>query len=197
MSVEIAGRAPTCQPILLQTNVKLRHLYTVWGVPLTLQFWDPGPAQATTKGLSQIVTTEMLQEGELSLSLQIQDKKIAKPYQVQAEMGLTEWGEIAVFKGFDPNELIFGTEIGLLTKEPYLLLVGFVNRSPHSDVDPQPLIEAGYYGTHHKFIVGASHAGYKNEAVLGYATISMRPGGHKSIGKAALRIHRRLDLSVT
>ena len=57
----------------------------------------------------------------------------------------------------------------MLTKEPFLLSVGFVNWSPHLDVDPQPYIEAGYYTEHHKFIAGAIHAGYKNEAILGYA----------------------------
>jgi hypothetical protein len=44
-----------------------------------------------------------------------------------------------------------------------------LNWSPHLDVDPQPYIEAGYYTEHQKFIVGAIHAGYKNEAILGYA----------------------------
>jgi len=124
---------------------------------------------ATTKGLSQIVTPDLQGEGDLSLSLQIQDKRIANPYQLQAEMGLTKWAEVAVFRGFQPDEWIFGTEIGLLTKEPFLLSVGFVNWSPHLDVDPQPYIEAGYYTEHHKVIVGAIHAGYKNEAILGYA----------------------------
>ena len=124
---------------------------------------------ATTKGLSQIVTPDLQAEGDLSLSLQIQDKRIANPYQLQAELGLTKWAEVAVFRGFQPDEWILGTEIGLLTKEPYLLSVGFVNWSPHLDVDPQPYIEAGYYTEHHKFIVGAIHAGYKNEAILGYA----------------------------
>gem|GEM_PF-351660 len=124
---------------------------------------------ATTKGLSQIVTPDLQPEGDLSLSLQIQDKRIANPYELQAEMGLTKWAEIAVFRGFQPDDWIFGTEIGLLTKEPFLLSVGFVNWSPHLDVDPQPYIEAGYYTEHHKVIVGAIHAGYKNEAILGYA----------------------------
>ena len=45
---------------------------------------------ATTKGLSQIVTPELEEEGDLSLSLQIQDKRIANPYELQAEMGLTK-----------------------------------------------------------------------------------------------------------
>jgi len=124
---------------------------------------------ATTKGLSQIVTPDLQPKGDLSLSLQIQDERIANPYQLQAELGLTKWAEVAVFRGFQPDEWIFGTEIGLLTKEPFLLSVGFVNWSPHLDVDPQPYIEAGYYTEHHKVIVGAIHAGYKNEAILGYA----------------------------
>ena len=126
-------------------------------------------AFATTKGLSQIVTPDLQAEGDLSLSLQIQDKRIANPYELQAEMGLTKWAEVAVFRGFDPDDWIFGTEIGLLRTEPYLLSVGFVNWSPHLDVDPQPYIEAGYYTEHNKFIIGAIHAGYKNEAILGYA----------------------------
>jgi len=124
---------------------------------------------ATTKGLSQIVTPDLQGEGDLSLSLQIQDKRIANPYELQAELGLTKWAEVAVFQGFDPNEEIFATEFGILTKEPYLLSIGFTNWSPRQDVDPQPYIEAGYYTEHNKFIVGAIHAGYKNEAILGYA----------------------------
>jgi len=124
---------------------------------------------ATTKGLSQIVTPDLQGPGDLSLSFQVEDQKIGNPYQLQAEMGLTKWAEFAVFRGFKPDDWIFGTEFGLLTKEPYLLSVGFVNWSPHLDVDPQPYIDAGYYTEHHKFIAGAIHAGYKNEAILGYA----------------------------
>jgi len=131
--------------------------------------WTAPSSFATTKGLSQIVTPDLQAEGDLSLSLQIQDKRIANPYELQAELGLTKWAEVAVFRGFQPDDWIFGTEIGLLTKEPFLLSVGFVNWSPHLDVDPQPFIEAGYYTEHHKVIVGAIHAGYKNEAILGYA----------------------------
>src|SRR5205823_11706116 len=98
-----------------------------------------GPSSfATTKGLSQIVTPDLQPKGDLSLSLQIQDERIAKPYELQAELGLTRWVEVAVFRGFNPDEWIFGTEIGLLTKEPFLLSIGFVNWSPHLDVDPQP-----------------------------------------------------------
>src|SRR6478672_7499153 len=106
-------------------------------------FCASSPSFATTKGLSQIVTPDLQDEGDLSLSLQIQDKRIANPYELQAEMGVTKWGEVAAFRGFDPDDWIFATEFGLLQKEPYLLAVGFVNWSPHLDVDPQPYIEAG------------------------------------------------------
>ena len=124
---------------------------------------------ATTKGLSQIVTPDLQDERDLSASFQIQDKRIANPYELQAELGLTKWAEVAVFRGFQPDDWIFGTELGILTKEPFLLSTGFVNWSPHLNVDPQPYVEAGYYTEHHKGIIGAIHAGYKNELILGYA----------------------------
>src|SRR5205823_1025208 len=114
----------------------------------------PG-ALATTKGLSQIVTPDLQDEGDLSTSFQIQDKRIANPYELQAELGLTKWAEIAVFRGFQPDDWILGTELGLLTKEPYLLSAGFVNWSPHLIVDPQPYIEPGYYPDTHNVILGA------------------------------------------
>ena len=126
-------------------------------------------ARATTKGLSQIVTPDLQAPGDLSISAQWQSMRIANPYEVQAELGLTSFAEVAVFKGFKPNERIVGTEIGLLTKEPYLLSVGFVNWSPHSHVDPQPFLEGGYYTEHDKMIVGLIHADYKTQAILGYA----------------------------
>jgi len=139
-------------------------------VCLALAFWFIlQGADATTKGLSQIVTPDLQQMGDLSLSLQIQSIHIANPYELQAELGLTDFAEVAVFKGFKPNELIFATEVGLLRQEPYLLSVGFINWSPHSHVDPQPFIEGGYYTERDKMIFGAVYAGYKTEAILGYA----------------------------
>jgi hypothetical protein len=143
--------------------------FTVLIVAIGVFLLSGSSAFATTKGLSQIVTPDLQGEGDLSLSLQIQDKRIANPYQLQAELGVTKWAEVAVFRGFQPDEWIFGTEIGLLRKEPYLLSIGFVNWSPHLDVDPQPYIEAGYWGEHHKIAAGFIHADYKNEAILGYA----------------------------
>src|SRR5438046_3222258 len=124
---------------------------------------------ATTKGLSQIVTPDLQGPGDLSLSFQAQSEQIANPYELQAEMGLTRWAEFAVFRGFKPDDWIFGTEFGLLTKEPYLLSIGFVNWSPHMNVDPQPYIEAGYYTDHHKFIPGVTHVDFRKDEILGYA----------------------------
>jgi hypothetical protein len=149
-------------------NKKLTNFLTVIAMMIVVLASAPS-SFATTKGLSQIVTPDLQGEGDLSLSLQIQDKRIANPYELQAELGLTKWAEVAVFRGFQPDDWIFGTEIGLLTKEPFLLSAGFVNWSPHLNVDPQPFIEAGYYTEHHKIIVGVIHADYKNEAILGYA----------------------------
>jgi len=140
-----------------------------WAALLAMLMLWCSRAYPTTKGLSQIVTPDLQAPGDLSLSFQAQSERIANPYELQAEMGLTKWAEVAVFQGLKPSETIFGTELGLLTKEPYLLSIGFVNWSPHSHVDPQPFLEAGYYTEHNKFIVGAIHAGYKNEALLGYA----------------------------
>src|SRR5438105_13935877 len=93
---------------------------------------------ATTKGLSQIVTPDLQPEGNLSLSLQIQDKRIANPYELQAELVLTKWAEVAVFRGFIPDDWIFATQIRLLTKESYLLYVGFLNWSPTLNTEFQP-----------------------------------------------------------
>jgi hypothetical protein len=145
------------------------RIIALGGLAVVLFATFPLAARATTKGLSQIVTPDLQSPGDFSLSFQAQSERIANPFQLQGEIGLTNWAEVAVFKGFKPNELIFGTEFGLIQKEPYLLSVGFVNWSPHSHVDPQPYIEAGYYTEHHKFIAGAIHVGYRNEAILGYA----------------------------
>ncbi|MEY2490492.1 MAG: hypothetical protein QOC70_2434 [Verrucomicrobiota bacterium] len=139
------------------------------GVALVFFVASPLTARATTKGLSQIITPDLQPPGDFSLSFQAQSKRIANPFELQGEIGLTKWAEVAVFKGFQPNELIFATEFALIQKEPYLLSTGFVNWSPHSHFDPQPYLEAGYCTEHNKFFGGAIHVGYRNEAILGYA----------------------------
>src|SRR4051812_41349961 len=95
-------------------------------------------ARATTKGLSQIVTPDLQAPGDLSLSFQAQSERIGNPYELQLEMGLTDRAECAVFRGLKPDDWIFATEFGLLTKEPFLLSAGFGNWSPHTGTDPQP-----------------------------------------------------------
>jgi hypothetical protein len=140
------------------------------------------PALATTKGLSQIVTPDVQPAGQLSLSLQGQAKHIGNPYEAQAELGLTPWFEVAAFQGFSPHEGIFGAELSLLNKDPWLLSAGFVNWSTEGD-SPQPFIEGGYYGTHNKLIAGGIIVDHRG----GWAglTISTRCGACSSITRAA------------
>jgi hypothetical protein len=149
--------------------MQLRHLLASHVLAVAAILAAAHASFATTKGLNQIVTPDLQGAGDFSLSFQAQSERIGNPYEIQSELGLTKWAEVAVFKGFKPNELIFGTELALLQREPYLLSIGFVNWSPHSHVDPQPFIEAGYYTEHNKLIAGAIHVDYRNEAILGYA----------------------------
>ena len=74
----------------------------------------PPAVRATTKGLSQIVTPELQPAGQVSLSFQAQSKAIGNPYELQMELGVTRWLEVAVFQGISPNEQIFGTILDLL-----------------------------------------------------------------------------------
>jgi len=67
---------------------KAINFVTILVATILLLFSTPS-SFATTKGLSQIVTPDLQGEGDLSLSFQIQDKRIANPYQLQAEMVLT------------------------------------------------------------------------------------------------------------
>src|SRR5881227_27011 len=82
---------------------------TIVVVMIVLLFSAPS-SFGTTKGLSQIVTPDLQPAGDLSLSFQVQSLHIANPYELQAELGLTKFAEIAVLKGFEPKELIFGTD---------------------------------------------------------------------------------------
>lgn len=128
----------------------------------------PTTVSATTKGLSQIVTPDLQGEGDLSLSAQVQSVQIGNPYQLQLELGLTKRVEVAVFQGFDPLETIFGAEVGLIQKEPYLLSAGIINWSTRGG-RPQPFIEAGYYLEHLKLIAGAILVDNRGEGILGVA----------------------------
>jgi hypothetical protein len=126
-------------------------------------------AFATTQGLNQIATPDVQPEGTLALSFNVQDKKIGNQYQLQAEMGLAKWLEVDIFQGFKPNDTVIETEVGLLSKQPYLFSIGFLNWSPHNRVAPQPFAIAGYYYGRNQFVAGATHSDFRNGALLGYA----------------------------
>jgi hypothetical protein len=154
----------------IRRNAMLRARCTLhWaGVALICLFALADVSRATTKGLSQIVTPDLQPAGDLSLSFQWQSKQIANPYQFQAELGLTKWFEVAAFQGIEPEETIFGCELGLIQHDPWLLTTGFINWSTRGEA-PQPLLEGGYYSEHHKLIAGGLVVHGRPEAVLGYA----------------------------
>jgi hypothetical protein len=127
-----------------------------------------GEARATTKGLSQIVTPDLQPEGQLSLSVQAQGREIGNPKQLQAEVGVTSWLEAAVFQGLSPSEQIFGTQVGLVRHEPWLLTTGFINWSTRGS-SPQPFLEAGYYTTANKWMAGPIRVHDKTQLLLGWA----------------------------
>jgi hypothetical protein len=99
---------------------------------------------------------------------QQQSDTIGNPQELQLDLGLTPWLEAAAFKGFSPNEYIFGAEVGIIQSEPYLLSGGVVNYST-VDQKPQPFLEAGYYLEHSKWIVGGISANSEIELILGLA----------------------------
>jgi hypothetical protein len=126
------------------------------------------PAEATTKGLNQIVTPDVQTAGVLSISAQLQDSRIANPEELQLELGLTPWAEVSYFQGLRPNEEIFGTEIALLQKGPNLLTAGAINWSSRGG-GAQPVLEYGYYAKDDHFIVGIIRVGQRDEGVYGYS----------------------------
>ena len=118
-------------------------------------------------------------------------------YELQAELGLTKWAEVAVFRGFQPDDWIFGTEIGLLTKgEPFLLSAGFVNWWPHLDVNPQPVSSKPAITPS---ITRSSSEPFmpdtKMKQSLATPMTSMRDGECSSIGKAVLKPRRRIGFT--
>jgi hypothetical protein len=150
---------------IIRHSKTLRVLIAIVSI---LTCYIPCDSFATTKGLSQIVTPDVQPEGDLSVSFQWQAKQIGNPYQFQAELGLTKFFEVAVFQGIDPKETIFGTQLALIQKKPYLLTTGFVNWSTKGE-PPQPFMLGGYYTEHQKLIAGIQFIHNRGAAVLGYA----------------------------
>jgi hypothetical protein len=128
----------------------------------------PPVSLATTKGLNQIVTPDLQEAGQLTVSGQAQERAIGNPWEAQAELGLNDWVEVAAFQGFSPNERFAAAELGILRTQPLLLSAGFIGWSSMGDA-PQPFIEAGWYHEHAKWIGGVLHAGSRTEALLGFA----------------------------
>jgi hypothetical protein len=127
-------------------------------------------ANATTKGLNQIVTPDVQPNGQLSISYQEQDPNIANPTELQFELGLTKQFEVAVFQGFNPHEQILNTELALVQKGPYLLSTGFSNWSSRGRGHaPQPYLEAGYYKGLTQTMAGAIRVGSQTQTILGWA----------------------------
>jgi hypothetical protein len=131
-------------------------------------FFLAAGVNATTKGLSQIVTPDLQPEGDLSLSFQGQASRIGNPYELQAELGINKWLEVAVFQGLSPDEQVLGTQIGLIQDQHWLLTTGFINWSTRG-VSPQPFLEGGYYTVHDKFMAGPIRVADRTEALLGWA----------------------------
>ena len=72
----------------------MRYFYLI----IAVIFFLTGPrVNATTKGSSQIVTPDLQPRGGPSLSFQLQSLRIANPYELQAELGLTKFAEMWVF----------------------------------------------------------------------------------------------------
>ena len=126
-------------------------------------------ADATTKGLNQIVTPDVQPLGQLSLSYQQVDPNIANPEQVQLELGVAREVELALFQGFNPDEQIGGLEIGLVDKHPYLLSTGFINWSTKGDA-PQPFLEAGFYQGNTELVAGIIDGTTDNTTQISGAT---------------------------
>jgi hypothetical protein len=160
---------PNLNSVTLATPRRSRLSFEILGVSaIAVCIIFSGQAFATTKGLSQIVTPDVQPLGDLSLSFQWQSEQIGSPYQVQAELGLTKFFEVAVFEGIKPARTIFATELALINKEPYLLSTGFANWTTTGQA-PQPYLLGGYYTEHHKLIAGIQAVDNHIQAVLGYA----------------------------
>ncbi len=124
-------------------------------------------AQATTKGLNQIVTPDIQPVGQLSLSLQLHDHAIGNALEAQLELGITPRFEAAYFQGFNPGDELLSVEESLIDKHPWRLSTGFINWSPLRG-GIQPFLEGGYYHRRSESIAGVIDVGNQVLPLLGY-----------------------------
>ncbi|HEY3780960.1 MAG TPA: hypothetical protein VGL56_07750 [Fimbriimonadaceae bacterium] len=122
----------------------------------------------TTKGLNQIVTPDIQQAGQFSISFQYVNPAVGNSFQDQLELGITKQFEIAVFNGYKPGTQYLSTEIGLIQQKNWLLSTGFLTYSTRHDV-PQPFLEAGYYKGNVETMAGVQFNGFEYELILGGA----------------------------
>ena len=149
-------------------------------------------ALATTKGLNQIVTPDVQPFGILSLSVQQQDPNIANRYEVQAELGLTNRLEVAVFQGYSPPEQVVNAEYSLFQKNPYLLSVGFFNWTTHGSA-PQPYLEGGYYKGNVQAMIGVARVISQEADVAG---LLQNKHQYQAILGLGYRVHPRVLLQL-
>jgi len=121
----------------------------------------------TAKSLNQIFTPDLQPEGMLSISPLLEDSRIGNSQEVQFDLGLTHWAEVALYQGLNPREEIGNLQLCFLNRGPHLLTAGAVNWSSQGG-GAQPLLEYGYYPGKNQFMVGVIHAAGRNEALLGY-----------------------------
>jgi hypothetical protein len=130
-------------------------------------------AEATTKGLNQIITPDIQPVGLLSVSFQAESPAIGNQMQLQLELGIAETFEVALFRGLSPGQFIGGVEYGLVQHPSFLLSTGLFAPGPGSGF--QPYLVAGFLRPRSEFIVGAIYAERDTEALLGWAyTVNSR-----------------------
>jgi len=115
------------------------------------------PAQATMKGLNQIVTPDIQPAGKMSLSVQAENSQVGNSEQFQAELGLSKRFEVAWYAGFHPGDNLFHAEYGLIQEKHLLLSTGFLNWSARG-ASPQVFLESGYYTGPLQTMFGAINA---------------------------------------
>lgn len=133
-----------------------------------LVFFHVPPADATTKGLNQIVTPDIQPLRTLSVSLQVQDAAIGPELEKQLEIGVARGFEVAVFRGIQPGQTLLHCEASLVDRHPWLLSTGLLNWDP-CGAGVQPFLEGGYYNGRAQCILGAQRIGTGIQPIAGFA----------------------------
>jgi hypothetical protein len=125
-------------------------------------------AQATLKGLNQIVTPDIQPTGQLSLSLQAENSAVGNSQQFQTELGVVKRVEVGYYAGFHPGDNLFHAEVGLIQQKHLLLSTGLLNWSARGN-SPQAFLEAGYYTGRLETMAGTIDAQHHMGMIFGSA----------------------------